>query len=167
LIIRPESRDDIKTIEELTLSAFTGVFSDHPTEHFIVNGLRETGTLSLSLVAEINGQVVGHAAFSPVLINKENIGWYGLGPISVLPEFQKQGIGSALIKDGLKKLRKLGAKGCVVEGSPEYYQRFGYKTYPGLTYEFAPEPKYFMALPFYEEVPDGMVEYHKSFYIQA
>ena len=167
MIVRSESSNDIKAIEDVTLAAFTGLFSDNPTEHLIINGLREAGMLSLSLVAEQDGLVVGHVAFSPVLINKDNIGWYGLGPISVLPELQKQGIGSALIKDGLKKLRAMGAKGCVVEGSPDYYQRFGYKTYPGLTYEFAPEPKYFMALPFYEEIPEGTVEYHKAFYAQA
>ena len=165
--IRPESSNDIKKIEEVTLAAFTGLFSDHTTEHLIINGLREADMLSLSLVAEKNGKIVGHVAFSPVLINKENTGWYGLGPISVLPELQKQGIGSALIKAGLSKIRELGARGCVLEGSPDYYQRFGFKSYPNLTYEFAPEPKYFMALPFYEEVPDGMVEYHTAFYIQA
>ena len=165
--IRPETSNDFKAIEDVTLATFTGLFSDNPTEHLIINGLREAGMLSLSLVAEKDEKVVGHAAFSPVLINEENIGWYGLGPISVLPELQKQGIGSALITDGLKKLRAMGAKGCVLEGSPDYYQRFGFRSYPGLTYEFAPAPKYFMALPFYEEVPDGKVEYHKSFYIQA
>ena len=167
MIIRPETSSDIKGIEEVTLSAFTGLFSDNPTEHLIINSLREVGELSLSLVAELSGRVVGHVAFSTVLINKENIGWYGLGPISVSPELQKQGIGSALINEGLSKIRDMGAKGCVLEGSPDYYQRFGFKSYPNLTYEFAPEPKYFMALPFYDEVPKGKVEFHKAFYIQA
>lgn len=165
--IRPETLNDLKGIEEATLAAFTGLFSDNPTEHLIINGLREAGMLSLSLMAEQDGQVVGHVAFSPVLINGENMDWYGLGPISVLPKLQKQGVGSALIKEGLSKIREMGAKGCVVEGSPDYYQRFGFKSYPGLTYEFAPEPKYFMALPFFDEVPDGKVEYHKAFYVQA
>ena len=122
--------------------------------------------LLLSLVAEIDGQIVGHVAFSPVLINGENIGWLGLGPISVTPRLQKQGIGSALIKDGLAKIRSMGAKGCVLEGSPTYYQRFGFKSYPELIYELTPAPEYFMALPFYEEIPKGKVGYHKSFYVQ-
>lgn len=165
--IRPETPDDIKAIEQVTLAAFTGLFSDHPTEHLIVNGLREAGMLSLSLVAEMDGQVVGHVAFSPVLMDGKNLDWYGLGPISVTPELQKQDIGSALIHEGLARLRKMGAKGCVLEGSPDYYQRFGFRSRPGLTYEFAPEPKYFMALPFYDEVPDGKAEYHKAFYVQA
>lgn len=167
MIIRTETQIDIKGIEEVTLAAFTGLFSDNPTEHLIVNGLREAGVLFLSLVAKQDGQIVGHVAFSPVLINREDKGWYGLGPISVLPELQKQGIGSALIKEGLSKIREMGAKGCVLEGSPDYYQRFGFKSYSGLTYEFAPEPKYFMALPFYEEVPEGKVDFHEAFYIQA
>jgi len=54
--------------------------------------------------------------------------------------------------------------GCVLEGSPEYYQRFGFKTYPGLVYEGSPAPEYFMALPFYNEVPTGKVEFHWAFY---
>ena len=166
-IIRPETQNDINLIEEVTRIAFKGVFSEHPTEHLIVNGLREAGVLSLSLVAEVNGRIVGHVAFSPVLINKENMEWYGLGPISVLPESQKQGIGSALIKEGLIKIRAVGAKGCVLEGSPKYYQRFGFKSHPKLIYEFTPGPEYFMALPFYNEIPSGKVEYHKAFYIQA
>jgi len=167
MIIRAEIPNDIKGIEEVTLAAFTGLFSDNPTEHLIVNGLREAGVLSLSLVADMNGKIVGHVAFSPVLINGEYKDWYGLGPVSVLPELQKQGIGSALIKEGLAKIRAMGAKGCALEGSPDYYQRFGFKSYPGLTFEFTPAPKYFMALPFYDDIPEGKVEYHKVFYIQA
>ena len=165
--IRPESANEIKAIEQVTLAAFTGLFSDNPNEHLIINGLREAGMLSLSLVAEQDGQVVGHVAFSLVSIDGEYQDWYGLGPISVLPKLQKQGIGSALIKEGLAKIRAVGAKGCVLEGSPDYYQRFGFRSYPGLTYELAPAPKYFMALPFYDEVPEGKVEFHEAFYVQA
>lgn len=167
MIIRPETTNDIKDIEELTLAAFTGVYRDNPTEHLIVNGLRDAGMLSLSLVAEIDGEIVGHVAFSPISINGEDKDWYGLGPISVSPTLQKQGIGSALIKEGLAKIREMGAKGCVLEGSPKYYQRFGFRSYPELIYELAPGPEYFMALPFYEEVPNGKVEFHKVFYVQA
>ena len=163
--IRLETRNDIQAIKEVTLAAFTGVFSDNSTEHLIINELREAGMLSLSLVAEMDGQIVGHAAYSPVLINRENIDWYGLGPISVLPKYQKQGIGSALINEGLAKLRAMGAGGCVLEGSPDYYQRFGFKSYPELVYKFAPSPKYFMALPFDKTIPKGKVEYHKAFYV--
>ncbi|HRQ23158.1 MAG TPA: N-acetyltransferase [Anaerolineales bacterium] len=167
MIIREETKDDIAGISQVTLAAFTGKFSDNPTEHLIILGLREANALTLSLVAETNGNIVGHVAFSAVTINGEDKGWYGLGPISVQPENQRQGIGSALIKDGLSKLRDMGAKGCVLEGDPNYYQRFGFKSYAGLFYENSPGPEYFMALPFYEEVPQGRVEFHDAFYVQA
>lgn len=165
VLIRSERPTDIDAIEQVTLAAFMGKFSDNPTEHLIVNGLRNAGALSLSLVAEVNGKIVGHVAFSLVTINEENLNWYGLGPISVLPEMQKQGVGSKLIKEGLSAIRALGAKGCVLEGSPVYYQRFGFRSYPGLIYEGSPALEYFMALPFYEDVPQGKVEYHLAFYI--
>jgi putative acetyltransferase len=167
ILIRSEKATDAEAISQVTYAAFLGKFSDHPTEHLIVDGLREAGMLTLSLVAEADGKVVGHVAFSPVTVNDKFIGWYGLGPVSVAPELQKQGIGSKMILDGLARLRELGAKGCVLEGSPAYYQRFGFKPYAGLTYHAAPAPEYFMALPFHEEVPAGKVEFHQSFYVQA
>ncbi|MFN8433714.1 MAG: N-acetyltransferase [Anaerolineales bacterium] len=165
IVIRSEQASDIEAITQMTYTAFLGKFSDHPTEHLIVNGLREAGMLTLSLVVEVNGKIVGHVAFSPVTINEQFVDWYGLGPISVAPALQKQGIGSKLILDGLAKLRDLGAKGCVLEGSPAYYSRFGFKPRTGLTYHAAPALEYFMALPFYEEVPTGKVEYHQAFYV--
>ena len=167
ILIRSERATDAESISQVTYAAFLGKFSDHPTEHLIVDGLRGAGMLTLSLVADADGKVLGHVAFSPVTINNEFIGWYGLGPVSVVPELQKQGIGSKLIRAGLAKLRELDAKGCVLEGSPDYYQRFGFKPYAGLTYHASPAPEFFMALPFYEEVPEGAVEYHKAFYVQA
>jgi putative acetyltransferase len=129
-----------------------------------VDRLRKAEAMPVSLVAELDGKVVGHVAFSVVTINGEDKGWYGLGPVSVLPELQKQSIGSKLIREGLSLIKEKGAKGCVLEGSPEYYQRFGFKAYPGLFYEGSPAPEYFMALPFYNEVPTGKVEFHRAFY---
>ena len=165
MIIRPETSQDDEATTQVTLAAFTGKFSDHPTEHLIIKGLREAGALSLSLVAELDGKIVGHVAFSKVTINGEDQNWYGLGPISVQPDLQKQGIGSKLIQAGLAQLRAMGAQGCVLEGDPNYYNRFGFKSYPNLIYEIAPAPQYFMAHPFYDAVPQGKVEYHPAFYI--
>ena len=165
--IRSETPQDISAIEKITIAAFDGKPYADGTEHLIINRLRGAEALSLSLVAEIDGKVIGHVAFSVVTINGEDKGWYGLGPISVLPELQKQGIGSQLIKEGLSLIKEKGAKGCVLEGSPVYYQRFGFKTYPGLFYEGAPAPEYFMALPFYNDVPQGKVEFHKAFYVSV
>lgn len=167
ILTRSEKSTDIDFIRQVTLAAFMGKFGDNPNEHLIINGLRESSALALSLVAEVNEKIVGHVAFSLVTINGKQLNWYGLGPISVLPELQKQGIGSKLIRDGLSLIREKGAKGCVLEGSPVYYQRFGFKTYPGLFYEGAPAPEYFMALPFYEDVPEGKVEFHQAFYVNA
>jgi putative acetyltransferase len=167
MIIRSETQNDIEAIEQITRAAFSGKPYSDQTEYLIVNRLRTAGELRLSLVAEADGRVVGHVAFSSVTINGEDKDWYGLGPISVLPELQKQGIGSQLIKNSLSLIREMGAKGCVLEGSPAYYNRFGFKSYPQLFYEGAPSPEYFMAIAFNEEIPNGKVEFHSSFYIGA
>jgi putative acetyltransferase len=165
MMIRPETPDDFEAIRQVTVAAFAGKPYSDQTEHLIVDALRAAEAMSLSLVAKMDGKVVGHVAFSVVTINRENKGWHGLGPVSVLPELQKQGIGSQLIREGLSRIREMGAKGCVLEGSPAYYQRFGFKAYPGLYYEGTPSPEFFMALPFYPEVPEGKVEFHPSFYV--
>jgi putative acetyltransferase len=165
--IRPETSQDISAIEQITIAAFDGKWYSDQTEYLVINRLREAEAMSVSLVAEIEGKVVGHVAFSVVTINGEDRGWYGLGPVSVLPKLQKQGIGSKLIQEGLSVIREKGAKGCVLEGSPKYYQRFGFKSYPGLFYEGTPAPEYFMALPFYDEVPEGKVEFHRAFYVNV
>jgi len=164
MIIRPEATVDIEMIEQITIAAFAGKPYSSQTEHLIINQLREMDAISLSLVAELDGKVVGHVAFSVVTIDGEDQGWYGLGPISIQPELQKQGIGSKLIYEGLAQIRAMGARGCVLEGSPAYYQRFGFKSYPELIYGGAPAPEYFMAIPFYDEIPKGNVEFHKAFY---
>lgn len=165
--IRPETPQAISEIEQITIAAFDGKPYSDQTEHLIVNRLREAGAMSVSLVAEMDGKVVGHVAFSAVTINGKDIGWCGLGPVSVLPELQRQGIGSKLIREGLSLILEKGAKGCVLEGDPRYYQRFGFKSYPGLFYESTPAPEYFMALPFYEDVPEGKVEFHQAFFIST
>lgn len=165
VLIRSERPTDKEAIEKVTAEAFAGKPYSNGTEHLIVNALRDAGEMALSLVAEVNREVVGHVGFSLVTINGKAVDWYGIGPVSVAPEYQLQGIGSKLVKAGLAKIRDAGAKGCVLEGNPEYYGRFGFKAYPDLIYEGAPGPEYFMALPFYDEVPHGKVEFHKSFYI--
>jgi len=91
--IRNEQNTDIQAIFDLTQSAFSHVEYSSHTEQFIVNALRENNQLTLSLIAEINNQVVGHIAFSPVSISDRTTDWYGLGPISVLPEYQSNGRG--------------------------------------------------------------------------
>lgn len=141
-------------------------FRDHPhsqqTEGYIVDALRQAGALALSLVARQDGRIAGHAAFSPVAISDGTPRWYGLGPVSVTPEFQRQGIGAALIREGLARLEAMGEGGCVVLGEPDYYARFGFAVQPGLTYPGVP-PEYFMALAFAGSAR-GQVSYHPAFY---
>lgn len=113
IIIRDEQVEDIEAIENLTKAAFQNAEHTSHTEHFIVNSLRNHGQLTISLVAIEDGSIIGHVAISPVQISSGEIGWYGLGPISVHPDKQGLGIGSLLMNKSLEKLKNLGAKGCV------------------------------------------------------
>ena len=124
--------------------------------------MRAANALTVSLVAEADGKVVGHIAFSPVTISDGSQNWYGLGPISVLPKFQKQGIGKSLIHEGLSLLKASGAKGCVLVGDPKYYERFGFKNLPDLVLDGVPQ-EYFLALTFGEEEIHGTVMFHQGF----
>ncbi|MGC1302238.1 MAG: N-acetyltransferase, partial [Caulobacteraceae bacterium] len=85
-----------------------------------------------------------------------------LGPVSVRPDRQRTGIGSAVIRDGLRRLRGMGAQGCVVFGDPGYYGRFGFISDPGLRYPGAPDG-YFLRLSFTQDAPGGEVAYHPGF----
>ena len=160
--IRHEQQQDIQTIEALTQAAFLNEQHSSHTEQFIVNQLRKDGQLTISLVALEQGAVVGHVAVSPVRISSGETDWYGLGPISVWPEQQGQGIGSQLMNAALEQLKQLGANGCVLLGDPEYYHRFGFKAYPELVLPNVP-PKYFQAISFVNTIPKGRVSYHDAF----
>ena len=128
IVIRNETKSDIEAISEITKAAFETLAVSNQTEQFIIDALRDANALTISLVAAIGKKVVGHVAFSPVTISDGSLGWYGLGPISVLPELQKQAIGKSLIHEGLSSLKSLGAKGCILVGDPGYYERFGFRS---------------------------------------
>lgn len=96
--IRNETQEDVFAIEAVTTAAFLNAPHTSHTEQFIVAALRAAGALSVSLVAEAEGAIVGHVAVSPVTISDGTPDWYGLGPISVLPAWQGQGVGSALMR---------------------------------------------------------------------
>ena len=162
IFIRSETVDDIGAIREVTVAAFATLAISSHTEQFIVEALRAAGALALSLVALRDGRVVGHIAFSPVSISDGTQGWYGLGPVSVVPEHQRQGIGKALIEEGLSRLQHLGAGGCCLVGHPEYYTKFGFTNVPGLVVEGVP-PEVFFALSFDGRVPLGNVAFHEAF----
>jgi putative acetyltransferase len=118
--------------------------------------------LSISLVAEDRGAIVGHVAISPVSISDGSAGWYMLGPISVAPDRQGLGIGSQLVERGLVELNKLAAAGCVLVGNPNYYRRFGFKPESALVLPGIP-PEFFQAISFGAEIPTGIVTYHEAF----
>ncbi|VVN50945.1 hypothetical protein PS685_00466 [Pseudomonas fluorescens] len=162
MTIRNEQPQDIEAISRLTEAAFRNEEYSSHTEHFIVNALRRTGQLSISLVASEHDEILGHVAISPVSISSGVTGWYGLGPISVRPDRQGKGIGSALMRAALQQLRQQGAAGCVVLGDPAYYGRFGFKAHPGLELPDVP-PEYFQALSFTGELPVGVVKYAAAF----
>jgi putative acetyltransferase len=162
LILRKETIADIDAITKVTIAAFKNLAVSNQTEQYIINALRNANALTISLVAEVDGNVVGHIAFSPVTISDGSLNWYGLGPISVSPEYQKQGIGKALVNEGLSLLKDMGGQGCALVGDPNYYKRFGFRNIPTLIHEGIPQ-EVFLALPFTEKVPKGTIEFHNSF----
>ena len=92
IVIRSETEADVSAIAEVTVAAFKTLEISNHTEQFIIEALRAAKALTVSLVAEVDGRVVGHIAFSPVTISDGTQNWYGLGPVSVLPTYQRQGI---------------------------------------------------------------------------
>lgn len=164
--IREESAGDSAQIHRVTEQAFLNVPHTEHTEQFIVEALRNSGVLTISQVAVANGEIIGHVAISPVTISNGATGWFGLGPISVLPELQGQGVGSKLMRSSLAALKAMGAAGCVVLGDPGYYGRFGFKVIDGLVYPGVPA-EYFQALSFDGKFPHGEVAYHEAFSAQG
>lgn len=100
IAIRNESDADVSAITEVTVAAFKTMEISNHTKQFIITALRAAKALTISLVAEVDGRVVGHIAFSPLTISDGTRNWYGLGPVSVSPEYQRRGIGKALMQKG-------------------------------------------------------------------
>jgi putative acetyltransferase len=162
ITIRSETIADIPAISDVTVAAFKTLEISNHTEQFIVEALRVAKALAISLVAQIDRRVIGHIAFSPVTISDNTHEWYGLGPISVLPEFQRQGVGTALVREGLARLKSMNALGCCLVGHPEYYRKFGFENVPGFGLEGVP-PEFFFALSFNGRIPVGTVTFHEGF----
>ena len=120
--IRAERPSDIRAVRHVNELAF-----ETPAEARLVDRLRRRGKLAVSLVAENGGHIVGHIAFSPVTIaTRPQIKGLGLGPMAVSPSYQKQGVGSQLVREGLSRCRDLGAQFAVVLGHRHFYPRFGF-----------------------------------------
>lgn len=160
--IRPERRQDALLIGQVTTEAFENAPHSGGNEARIIEALRDANAMAMSLVAEEYDRVVGHIAFSPVQIDQRSVDWYGLGPVSVAPHLQRKGIGGALIREGLDRLQRMGAKGCVLLGDPAYYGRFGFVSDPKLTYMRYPNP-YLQRLVLAGDPPSGDVTYHSGF----
>lgn len=164
--IRDEQPRDIPAIAAVVRAAFAAMpFSDQ-TEHRVVDALRAENALSVSLVAEMSGAIVGHVAISPVTISDGALGWFGLGPVSVAPEHQRRGIGQALIRDALAQLKSGGACGCVVLGHPSYYGRFGFERNPALVLSGF-DADHFFSVQWRGQPAAGIVTYHRSFGIDG
>lgn len=159
--IRDETDRDVSAISALTTQAFLSAAHAGGDEAAIVEGLRQAHALRLSLVAEEAGLLIGHVAASNILID-DKPGWVGLGPVSVIPPRQGEGVGSALMHAALDRLNADGADGAVLVGDPGFYERFGFASHPGLTYGGLPA-EYIMALSFTGTVPLGAIRYHEAF----
>ncbi|MBO3760296.1 N-acetyltransferase [Ciceribacter sp. L1K23] len=166
MIVRPERVGDEAQIGALTARAFADMPYSDQTESLIVERLRRAGALTVSLVAEDDGVIVGHVAFSPVMLSSGQTNWYALGPISVDPVRQRSGIGSMLIAKGFARLQELGAAGCILAGDPAYYGRFGFRGVEGLSCDAVPS-QYLLALPLNDEAPSGIVGFHPGFFGDA
>jgi putative acetyltransferase len=160
IVVRDETHEEARAITGVTVAAFRTLEVSNHTEQFIIEALRAAG--ALSLVAEVSGRVAGHIAFSPVSVSDGSLGWFGLGPVSVFPELQRQGIGNELIREGLERLKALGGKGCCLVGHPDYYRQFGFGNPQWLVIEGVPQEVFF-ALSFDGSVPQGSVAFHDVF----
>jgi putative acetyltransferase len=160
--IRRETAADAPAIEAVTISAFLNAPHTSHTEQFIIRALRRAGVLAISLVADAQGTVIGHVAVSAVSISDGASGWFGLGPLSVVPAHQGRGVGSRLMQEALRNLREQGAAGCVLLGEPDYYSRFGFRADPNLILPDVP-PEYFQAISLDSSRPHGTVSYHEAF----
>lgn len=161
--IRNERPEDVQAIYDVTKAAFADISHSAGNEQDLINILRDDGALMVSLVAELNGEIVGHIAFSRVKIDGTQGNWFGLAPVSVKPALHSLGIGSALIRDGLARIESMGVECCVLLGHPAYYCRFGFVHDPGLTFSGRINPN-FQQLTLKGETPKGEVTYHPVFY---
>lgn len=162
-VIRLEEPCDFVSIHHLTRRAFAPMPYAVGNEQDLIATLRQTGALALSIVAEAEGQIAGHVAFSPSYADDGEDGWYALGPISVEPILQRQGIGTMLVRDGPSRLRGIDAAGCILVGDPAYYARHGFRPFPDLAPESEPA-EYFMILPLRISVPTVGMRFHPAFY---
>jgi len=164
MLIRVESEEDQDAVRALNTAAF-----ETSVEAQLVDILRAQAHPIVSLISEIEGEVVGHILFSPVILDGDaEFLMMGLGPMAVAPTHQRMGIGTALVREGLTQCRQAGTQAVVVLGHPTYYPRFGFK--PSSTFGIrcvydVPEDV-FMAMELHANTlrgKGGLVRYHPAF----
>ncbi len=164
MLIRAEDESDRAAVHAVNVSAF-----ETPSEANLVDSLRQQVRPVVSLVAEENGAVVGHIMLSPVsLSGHPDLKVMGLAPMAVAPEHQRKGIGSALVRAGLKQAKQLGFAAVVVLGHPKYYLRFGFSPSSrfSIDCEYDVPEEAFMAMELRPEALSGRtgrVKYHATF----
>lgn len=166
LIIRAEKEEDYGGVYEVNEQAF-----GRPDEANLVDRLREANAVTLSLVGVLDGRIIAHVLFSPVVLEMEGgetAEGVGLGPVAVLPEYQSQGFGSQLIREGIRQCREAGQGFMVVLGHPEYYPRFGFR--PSIEFNirshFDVPPEAFMVMELKRGVlagKSGLIRYRPEF----
>lgn len=164
MLFRPEEPMDYAAVYEVNASAF-----ETPAEANLVGVLRKEAHPYISIVAEEDGEIVGYIMFSPVTLSDHaDLKIMGLGPVAVLPERQRRGIGSSLVTEGLKKCKELGFGSCVVLGHREFYPRFGFipSVRYGIGCEYDVPPEVFMVKelqPGYLQGAQGIIQFHPAF----
>lgn len=159
ITIRPETAADTVAIHALTARAFAGKSYSDGNEQDLIDALRYAGALTVSLVAEHGGQIIGHVALSPAFAQDGSPGWFALGPVSVDPLWQRQGVGGRLIQESMARLMALNAAGCVVLGDTGYYPRHGFVPRPELAPPSEPAQHY-MTRPLRDAIPETQVSFH-------
>jgi putative acetyltransferase len=160
--IRPERPGDFAAIRDITQRAFAPMPFADGDEHDLIDKLRDAGALTISLVADDDGTLIGQVTFTPAFAADGSDGWFALGPVAVEPDLQRTGVGRQLIEAGLQMLQQRGAAGCILVGDPNYYGRFGFRLAPQL----APEgghAEYFQFLPLRIAEPRAVIEFHPLF----
>lgn len=163
ILIRPERAEDQAAIHDITARAFAPMPYSDGDEQELIGRFRDRGALALSLVAEREGVLVGQITFTPAFAADGSPGWYALGPVSVEPTCQSDGIGGQLIRAGIEWLKAQDAAGCVLVGNPAYYSRFGFQLFPELAPEGEPA-QYFQILPLRVAEPEVVIGFHPAFY---
>lgn len=164
--LRNQTAQDAATIRQLIIAAFATAAHRCGREQDIMEALWTADAATVALVADSAEGLVGQVACSPVTIAGRSGSWFGLGPLAVRPDRQGQGIGSALVRAALQRLHLRQAAGCVLVGDPAFYARFGFGPAAPLCLPGVSAP-HFLALPFRDGPPAGVVAFHPAFNLAA